>query len=134
MARDWEAQFRDWAKPLGKTEQERCDNAASAIRNAIKASDKLRSRGVSVFAQGSYRNNTNVRKDSDVDIGVPPTTAQCCSTSSAPRSRNSKASTGRSGIPRGRECCTFVLRIYWTISRPIWLRIPWRRRSRMVSM
>jgi len=70
MARDWEAQFRDWAKPPGKTEQDRCDNAASAIRNAIKASDKLRSRGVSVFAQGSYRNNTNVRKDSDVDIGV----------------------------------------------------------------
>lgn len=70
MARDWEAQFREWAKPPGKTEQDRCDNAASAIRNAIKASDKLRSRGVSVFAQGSYRNNTNVRKDSDVDIGV----------------------------------------------------------------
>jgi len=34
------------------------------------ASDKLRTRGVSVFAQGSYRNNTNVRKDSDVDIGI----------------------------------------------------------------
>lgn len=25
---------------------------------------------MSVFAQGSYRNNTNVRKDSDVDIGI----------------------------------------------------------------
>ena len=70
MPRDWEAQFRAWAKPPGKTEEERCDNAASAIRNAIKASDKLRARGVSVFAQGSYRNNTNVRKDSDVDIGI----------------------------------------------------------------
>ncbi len=70
MSRDWEAQFREWAKPPGKTEQDRCDNAASAIRNAIKASDKLRTRGVSIFAQGSYRNNTNVRKDSDVDIGI----------------------------------------------------------------
>jgi len=70
MARDWEAQFREWARPPGKTEQDRCDNAASAIRNAIKASDTLRSRSVSIFAQGSYRNNTNVRKDSDVDIGV----------------------------------------------------------------
>lgn len=70
MARDWETQFREWAKPPGKTEQERCDNAASAIRNAIEASDKLRIRGVSVFAHGSYRNNTNVRKDSDVDIGI----------------------------------------------------------------
>ncbi len=70
MSRDWEAQFREWAKPPGKTEQDRCNNAASAISNAIKASDKLRIRGVSVFAQGSYRNNTNVRKDSDVDIGI----------------------------------------------------------------
>ena len=70
MARDWEAQFREWAKPPGKSEQDRCDNAVSAIRNAIKASDKLRMRDVSVFLHGSYRNNTNVRKDSDVDIGI----------------------------------------------------------------
>lgn len=70
MSRDWEEQFRVWAKPPGKTEQDRCDNAASAIRNAIKASDKLRARGISIFAQGSYRNNTNIRKDSDVDIGI----------------------------------------------------------------
>lgn len=70
MSRDWEEQFREWARPPGKTEQDRCDNAASAIRNAIKASDKLGARGVSVFAHGSYRNNTSVRKDSDVDIGI----------------------------------------------------------------
>jgi hypothetical protein len=70
MSRDWEEQFREWAKPPGKTEQDRCDNAASAIRNVIKASDKLRARGVSGFVHGSYRNNTNVRKDSDVDIGI----------------------------------------------------------------
>ena len=70
MVRDWETQFRECAKPPGKTEQDRCDNAVSAIRNAIEASDKLRARDVSVFAHGSYRNNTNVRKDSDVDIGI----------------------------------------------------------------
>ena len=70
MARDWEAQFREWAKPPGKTEQDRCDNADSAIRNAVRASDKLRARSILVFAHGSYRNNTNVRKDSDVDIGI----------------------------------------------------------------
>jgi len=70
MSRDWEAQFRAWAKPPGKTEEERCNHAVSAIRNAIKASDRLRDRGISIFAQGSYRNNTNVRQDSDVDIGI----------------------------------------------------------------
>lgn len=80
MTRDWEVQFREWAKPLGQTEQDRCDNAVSAIRNAIKASEKLRARGVlpsSVFAQGSYRNNTNVRQDSDVDIGILCTASFC---------------------------------------------------------
>ena len=70
MSRDWETQFRQWASPPGKTEQDRCDNAVSAIRNAIKASEKLKTRSISVIAQGSYRNNTNVRKDSDVDIGI----------------------------------------------------------------
>lgn len=70
MTRDWEEQFREWAKPPGKTEQDRCDNAVSAIRNALDASEKLSGRVISVFAQGSYRNNTNVRSESDVDIGV----------------------------------------------------------------
>lgn len=68
--RDWEAQFKEWAKPPSKTEQDRCDNAVSAIRHAIVASDKLHVRNVSVFTHGSYRNNTNIRKDSDVDIGI----------------------------------------------------------------
>lgn len=70
MVRDWENTFRTWAKPPGQTEQDRCEHAASAIRNAIEASDEFRIRDVSIFAQGSYRNNTNVRKDSDVDIGI----------------------------------------------------------------
>lgn len=70
MQRDWERQFKEWAQPPGKTEQERCDNAVSAIRNAIKAHDKLSTRDLLVFIHGSYRNNTNVRKDSDIDIGI----------------------------------------------------------------
>lgn len=70
MMHDWENTFSSWAKPPGKTEQERCENAERAIRNAIAASDKLNRRDIKVFAQGSYRNNTNVRKDSDVDVGI----------------------------------------------------------------
>lgn len=70
MSEDWEARFRGSAKPPGETEIGRCDNAVSAIRNAVNASEKLRVRAVSVFAHGSYRNNTNVRADSDVDIGI----------------------------------------------------------------
>lgn len=67
---DWESKFRDWAKPPGTTEEQKCSNAENAIRNAIKASDKLRDRDIKIFSQGSYRNNTNVRKNSDVDIGI----------------------------------------------------------------
>ncbi len=40
------------------------------IRAAINAYEPLASRSVSTFAQGSYRNRTNVRADSDVDICV----------------------------------------------------------------
>jgi hypothetical protein len=68
MSRDWEEQFKQWARPPGKTEEDRCSNSVSAIQNAINASDKLSRRRVRVFTQGSYKNNTNVRQDSDVDI------------------------------------------------------------------
>lgn len=70
MARDWELIFREWAKPPGVTEQQKSDNAESAIRAAINDRPDLSKRNIAVFSQGSYRNNTNVRHDSDVDICV----------------------------------------------------------------
>ncbi len=66
----WEEAFNSWSQPPAKTEQERCENAEKAIRKAIEASDKLKYKDIKIFAQGSYRNNTNVRKESDVDIGI----------------------------------------------------------------
>lgn len=50
MAHDWESTFASWAKPPGKTEQQRCENAEKAIRNAIAASSKLNRRNI----QGIY--------------------------------------------------------------------------------
>lgn len=70
MARDWEEQFRKWAKPPGTTEETRCSNAESAIKNALSRSAFLSGINYLAFAQGSYANNTNVRADSDVDVGV----------------------------------------------------------------
>lgn len=70
MARDWETTFSSWAQGPSSTEQERASNAERQIRKAIDASDKLKNRDIKVFAQGSYRNRVNVKKDSDVDIGV----------------------------------------------------------------
>ena len=70
MTRDWEGTFNSWAQPPGKTEEQRSENAIGTIRNAINASPKLKSQQIKIFPQGSYRNRVNVRRDSDVDVGV----------------------------------------------------------------
>ena len=41
MTQDWESTFSQWAGPPAKTEEQRCENAINAIRNAIARSDKL---------------------------------------------------------------------------------------------
>jgi len=70
MARDWESTFRDWSKPSSDTEEQKCENAERMIRDSIKESSSLADKNIEIFPQGSYRNNTNVRQDSDVDICV----------------------------------------------------------------
>lgn len=65
-----EETLKVWAKPPSQSEQEKCDNAETAIQKAIQNSDVLNEHKVSAFAQGSYKNRTNVRLDSDVDICV----------------------------------------------------------------
>ena len=67
--RDWAAIFTSWAAAPSETETTKCENAERAIRKAIAASTKL-SGCTAVISQGSYRNRTNVRQDSDVDICV----------------------------------------------------------------
>jgi hypothetical protein len=70
MARDWEAGLRSWASPPSAAEQSKCENAERMTREAVRASRALTGRRIEIFTQGSYRNNTNVRLDSDVDICV----------------------------------------------------------------
>ena len=70
MTRNWENEFSQWSRPPSRTENERCENAVKAVRNAIAKSDKLKDRSLKVFPHGSYHNSVNVRQDSDVDIGV----------------------------------------------------------------
>jgi len=62
-----EEQLISWSKPVSSTEDQKCQNAIIKVTEAIRA--KFNS-SVSIFLQGSYRNNTNVKKDSDVDIVV----------------------------------------------------------------
>lgn len=70
MVRDWESLFSSWAAPPSDTEQERCERVICAIRTAVTNSPKLRARKILVFTQGSFRNRVNVRRESDVDVGV----------------------------------------------------------------
>lgn len=70
MSRDWEGTFRSWGQAPSQTEREKCENAERAVRKAIAASSALAERSITIFAQGSYANRTNVRQDSDVDICV----------------------------------------------------------------
>jgi len=69
MARDWESWLRTAARPASETEKQERDRTEQRIKAAIAAGDELPPT-VRVYAKGSYANNTNVRRDADVDIAV----------------------------------------------------------------
>jgi len=62
-----EDQLTRWAKPPSETEEGKCQNAVRQITDAVRAKF---GNDVSIFLQGSYKNRTNVRLDSDVDVVV----------------------------------------------------------------
>lgn len=68
--KDWNNLFSKWAKPPGKTEEDRCENAIRAIKDALLRSPLLEKKDIQVFVQGSFRNRVNVRQESDIDVGV----------------------------------------------------------------
>jgi hypothetical protein len=70
MARDWENAFSFWAQSPSDSELQRSERVIRAIRTAISSSPKLQARKTLVFVQGSFRNRVNVRRESDVDVGV----------------------------------------------------------------
>ncbi|HUJ29948.1 MAG TPA: nucleotidyltransferase [Candidatus Acidoferrum sp.] len=72
MSALWEAKFRTWSKPASDTEAEKQANAERMIRAAVREYPPLGPHDIKIIPQGSYRNNTNVRQESDVDICV------CC--------------------------------------------------------
>lgn len=65
-----ETQLVAWKERAFDNEDARAQNAERMIREAIAASSELSTLPINVFAKGSYKNNTNVRRDSDVDIAV----------------------------------------------------------------
>lgn len=66
----WNQKFENWAGPLSESEDQRCQNAESVIRSAIEADTTLSNYNLRIFAQGSYKANTNIYEDSDIDICI----------------------------------------------------------------
>src|SRR5258708_35107142 len=67
---EWEARFTYWLKPASDTEEQQTDATAKRIARAMRHSDFLPQRQWRIVKQGSKHNNTNVRSESDVDLGV----------------------------------------------------------------
>jgi hypothetical protein len=72
MARDWESWLQAAARPASATEEAKRDRTERRIREAIQASSEL-PLSVRVYVKGSYKTNTNVRQDADVDVCVERT-------------------------------------------------------------
>ncbi len=65
-----EEQLQGWTGPSSPTEQDKQDRTERMIREAVDAHEAFRNCSLSIYAKGSYANNTNVRADSDVDVAV----------------------------------------------------------------
>jgi hypothetical protein len=68
-SRDWEAWLATASGPASPTEEDQRNRTESRIRDAIARAPDIPS-SVRVYAKGSYANNTNVRRDADVDVAV----------------------------------------------------------------
>jgi len=65
-----EEKLAGWTGPSSHSEQDKQERAERMVREAIRDHQSFGGYDFRVFAKGSYKNNTNVRSDSDVDIAV----------------------------------------------------------------
>jgi hypothetical protein len=66
----WDETFTRWSKPPSETEEAKAGRAARMVRESLREHAALRDHNFDVVAVGSYRNNTNVRSASDVDLAA----------------------------------------------------------------
>lgn len=59
-----------WIKPSSENEQMQQERAESMVRKAITTCDAFDGTNLLIYTKGSYPNNTNVRRDSDVDVVI----------------------------------------------------------------
>jgi len=70
MAKYTEDQLTSWTRPPSETEQTKLENSERMVREAISSDERLKTKTIETFGQGSYANKTNVRLNSDIDINV----------------------------------------------------------------
>lgn len=70
MTTDWHSFFDSWASPPSQAELDERDRTEKEIRNALEAWPAVARRNFQVYAKGSYRSLTNVRRGSDIDLAV----------------------------------------------------------------
>jgi len=71
-----EDKLSGWGGPSSATEQDKQDRTQRMVNEAVKNHPGFADCSLTVYAKGSYANNTNVRADSDVDIAVQCTDAR----------------------------------------------------------
>lgn len=72
---NWHETFGNWSKPPSDSEEEKASKAADSINRAVRDTQLLAGRTFKVYPTGSYRNNTNIKLGSDVDIALVLTDA-----------------------------------------------------------
>jgi hypothetical protein len=70
MDKEWEVTFSAWADGPGKTEQEKCERAENTMKTAVANYPGFKDWDLTVRAHGSYRVNTSISQESDVDVYV----------------------------------------------------------------
>jgi hypothetical protein len=63
-------QLSDWTKPAFGNEEQLATNTEQAIRSAVEKHTILSNMNLRFIPKGSFKNNTNVRRDSDIDIAI----------------------------------------------------------------
>lgn len=63
-------QLANWTKPAFGNEEQLAAGTETAIRSAMERHPTLAGMNIRILPKGSFKNNTNIRRDSDVDIAV----------------------------------------------------------------
>ncbi|QDP72144.1 nucleotidyltransferase [Legionella israelensis] len=65
-----DVQLSTWTKPAFGNEEQLASSTEKTIRDAIKSHHILSSLDIRILPKGSFKNNTNVRRNSDIDIAI----------------------------------------------------------------